>query len=398
MPRSRLIKLTLLLTSMMTMMAGAVVAPSLPQIKSVFIDHANIELLSRLVITLPALFIAIFSPIIGILADRFGRKKLLIGALMLYAVSGTSGYFLEDIYAILLGRAFLGIAVAGNITIISTLIGDYYQGEERYRYVGLQGAFMGVGGVVFLSLSGWVANIHWQAPFLIYLYAIPVLLLAMTFLYEPQSARQLTVNQTLAPPHYDKLLAWLICLLTFFAVAFFFMIPVQIPFLLQSNGVEDNSKYGYAIALSNLVAAIVASNYSRIIKYLSFRQLFQFAFVIMALGYLLISQAQSYAAVLWGLAVAGISMGMLMPSGNLWTMEIAPNAIRATLLGRVAMAIFIGQFLSPILFAPIISQVGISQAFLVVALLLIASAVVVQALKTILERYAKPTKSPTNLT
>ncbi len=104
-----LIKISLLLISMMTMMAGAVIAPSLPQIKQVFIDIENIDLLSRLIITLPALFIAIFSPLAGYLADRFGRKKLLLTSLVLYAIGGSSGYFVNDIYYILIGRSLLAL-------------------------------------------------------------------------------------------------------------------------------------------------------------------------------------------------------------------------------------------------------------------------------------------------
>ena len=118
-----LLKLSLLLTSMMTMMAGAIVAPSLPLISEVFKDVENIALLSRLVITLPALFIAVSAPIFGILTDKYGRKRLLLLSLALYAVSGTSGFLLNNIYALLVGRALLGLSV-GALTVCRERVFD----------------------------------------------------------------------------------------------------------------------------------------------------------------------------------------------------------------------------------------------------------------------------------
>jgi MFS family permease len=68
-------KATLLIGSTLTVMAGAIVAPALPQISREFADVPGIELLSRLVLTLPALFMGILAPLAGYLTDRAGRKK-----------------------------------------------------------------------------------------------------------------------------------------------------------------------------------------------------------------------------------------------------------------------------------------------------------------------------------
>jgi len=158
----------------MTMMAGAVVAPSLPQMSQHFANVPNAEILTRLIITLPALFIAIFSPINGWLIDKYGRKNILLFSYILYAVGGLSGFFLQDLHLILVGRAFLGIAVAGVMTCTVALIGDYYQGAERNGFMGYQGAFMSFGGVTFISVAGILADIDWQYPFLIYLFSLLV--------------------------------------------------------------------------------------------------------------------------------------------------------------------------------------------------------------------------------
>jgi len=78
------IKITLLLSSSLTIMAGATIAPSLPQIQQVFANNPQSEFLTKIILTIPALFIAMFSPVVGALIDRFGRLKLMLSSLILY--------------------------------------------------------------------------------------------------------------------------------------------------------------------------------------------------------------------------------------------------------------------------------------------------------------------------
>jgi len=380
MKNKSLLKLTLLLTSMMTMMAGAVVSPSLPQISKVFSEVKNIELLSRLIITLPAIFIALFSPIFGYLSDKLGRKKLLLLSLVCYSIGGVSGYFFNNIYYILVGRALLGISVGGIMTIATTLIGDYFKGNERNTFAGLQGAFMGFGGVVFISIAGWFADIHWQMPFLIYLFAIPVLILGFIYLYEPKQI--VTEVTTIDKSKYNKKLAFIIYILIFLGILFFYMIPVQIPFLLGDFGDISYSKIGYAIGISTLSSAIVSMNYGRIKAILSFKSILQIAFIIMGIGYLIIFFSESYFQVLIGLFTSGIGTGLLMPTGNLWIMSIAPEKIRGTLVGKVSMATYLGQFFSPILIQPIINNFNVEISFLCASISLSIIAIMLFSLKS----------------
>ncbi|MFC2129425.1 MFS transporter [Bacteroidota bacterium] len=370
-----LLKLSLLLTSMMTMMAGAIVAPTLPSISKVFSEVENIALLSRLVITLPALFIAISAPIFGILTDRYGRKKLLLISLVLYALSGTSGAYLENIYVILIGRAVLGIAVGGVMTIATALIGDYFKGDERNGFAGLQGAFMGVGGMVFIALAGILADVSWHTPFYIYLFSIPVLILGLIYLYEPEITRVVRENK-IKPESHNKKHALVIYLLAFTGIVFFYMVPVQIPFLIGGLDNVTNAQIGYAISLSTIPGSLAAMSYKYIKKVLTFRQIYQAALLMMGIGYLLISQSSGYTSIVMGLLVGGIGTGLLMPTGSLWIMSIAPDSIRGSLVGRLSMATFLGMFFSPIILQPLVNQYEVRGAFMAasICLFLITSA------------------------
>jgi MFS family permease len=182
---STLTKATLLLASTLTVMAGATIAPSLPQMQKHFADVDNVELWVRLVLTIPALFIALSSSLAGIAVDRLGRKPLLIFSAAVYGLAGGSGFVSNSLPTIIIGRALLGFAVAGIMVSATTLIADYYQGASRANFMGLQAAFMGFGGVVFLSARGFLADLNWRLPFLIYLFSWLLLPLMVRSLYEP---------------------------------------------------------------------------------------------------------------------------------------------------------------------------------------------------------------------
>lgn len=121
---STALKITLLFVATLTIMAGTTVAPSLPAIEQNFLSTANVGLLSRMVLTLPSVFVALCAPVAGMLADRFGRKRLLLGAILLYSLSGISGLFADSLAGLLVGRAFLGLAIGGIMTIGTALVGD----------------------------------------------------------------------------------------------------------------------------------------------------------------------------------------------------------------------------------------------------------------------------------
>ena len=72
-----LLRGTLLAASTLTIMAGATIAPGLPRMQAHFADVAQADLLVRLVLTIVALAVALFSPIAGWLADRSGKRKAL---------------------------------------------------------------------------------------------------------------------------------------------------------------------------------------------------------------------------------------------------------------------------------------------------------------------------------
>jgi MFS family permease len=247
------LKLTVLMVSSLTIMSVITISPALPAMSEDFSHIPNGQFLVQIVLTIPAFFIAITSPLVGLLIDRYGRLKILYGSMVLYAIAGTSGYYLDNIYHILISRAVLGVAVGMSMTIVITLIADYFEGEERRKFTGIQIAFMSMGGIVLVSLGGFLADISWRAPFAIYALSLVFLPMAVLYLYEPKLEKpiQLQMDPIKAPP-----LIWLLIINTMIMWILFFILPVHLPFHLKDLGVEKNSLIGIAVAFSTLFSAV----------------------------------------------------------------------------------------------------------------------------------------------
>ena len=356
--------ITLLFTSSMTVMAGATISPALPQIQQFFQNEPNSEFWVKLMLTLPGLFTAIGAPFAGLIIDRFGRKPLLTGAIILYGLAGGSGCILSSLTGLLIGRAFLGLAVGAIMTTSIALIADYYQGPKRNQVMGIQAAFMGYGGVVFLTLGGFLADISWRVPFSIYLSAFAFLPLVIFCLTEPQVEAQ--QNSVLLEEANAKLPVGTIALiyaLTFLTMVVFYMIPVQLPFYLKSLGQVSNTQTGLAIAASTLASAIVSMRYGKIKTHLSFTGVLICLYVLLGLGYVTISWAASYPFVLLGLVIAGSGLGLLLPNMNVWLNAKTPIASRGRVLGGLTTCMFLGQFCSPIVSQPIAQKIGLGVTY-----------------------------------
>lgn len=374
--RKGLRKATLLIASTLTVMSGAIIAPALPQISREFSDVPGVELLSRLVLTLPALFMAILAPLAGYFIDKTGRKTVLLVSLVLYAIAGTSGLYLDTLPAILVGRAFLGIAVGGLITAVITLIGDYFEGEERSRFVGTQAAFAGLGGLIFISSGGVLADVHWRMPFLIYISSLLVLFMAFLSIYEPLKNNQENADKNkggedaLITSVISPKVFWIYAI-AFFSAIVFYMIPVQMPFMLNSMEGISNTEIGFAIAFVNVASVTTSLNYNRIKRHLSFETIMGLVYVIVFSGFLVISYAQSYVMIIVGISISGLGFGMMMPNINLWLISSAPARMRGRLVGYLNSSLFLGMFLSPLAIQPLIKISTLYNSFLLMGVVML---------------------------
>ncbi|MDX2007114.1 MAG: MFS transporter [Meiothermus sp.] len=359
---SFVVRATLLAASMLTIMSGATIAPALPAMQERFKHEPGSELEVRLVLTIIGLAIAVFSPLVGWAADRYGRKPLLLFSLALYALAGVSGFFAQSVGQLLIGRVILGLAVAGTMNASSALIADYFQGAARNRFVGLQSAFTGFGGVVFLPLGGILAGLDWHYPFLVYLASLLILPTALAALYEPpkQAAQPGTAGSLPAS-------VWPLYLLAFAGMVLFYVGPANGPFRLQRDFGVSASQTGFLVAFMTLVTALTALQYSRVRSRLEFPQISGLGLLLMGLGWVVVGLAPGIPVVLLGFVLVGLGAGLHSPNISIWLMSLTRPDNRGRVLGGLTGAIFLGQFVSPILTQPLV-QFGLGTTFWAVGL------------------------------
>ena len=362
-PVSAVVRGVLLFSATLTIMAGATIAPSLPQMGKVFAEVPNSDVLVRLVLTITALAIALSAPLAGLFADRVGRRPLLIFSLALYAAAGVSGYFAPNLWLILAGRVLLGVGVAGVMTAGSALAADLFDGSRRAAFLGLQSAFTSFGGVLFLPLGGLLANLGWRDPFLVYLAALLILPFAVLAVREAARPAQPGAAQAGATGEPSGFRAALpVYLLGFISMVVFYMGPTQLPFYLQRFGISPSS-VGLVIAVSTLMGAFAALGYARLRARLSFPALAAASLALLGVGWVVVGTAHGVAQVILGLIFGGLGSGLAIPNLSVWIAGLATPAGRGRLLGGLTTAIFLGQFLSPLLSQPLSKLLGLGAVF-----------------------------------
>jgi MFS family permease len=370
--------ITLLLTSSMTVMAGATISPALPRIQEHFASGDQDQLWVKLLLTIPALFTAIGGAPSGVLIDRYGRRLPLAIAVLLYGVAGSSGLWLDSIGAMLVGRAFLGLSVAMVTTASAALIADYYQGPKRVKVIGTQAAAMGIGGIVFVLFGGLLSDVSWRLPFLIYLMAFAVLPLVWR-LPEPLVRRAEASTETSAGQAMPWMTIALLYALTFVTMLIFYMIPVQMPFYVQAMGFGGGKEAGIAIAMATLGSAAASIAYAKLKSNLSFTKVLMCLYFLMASGYGVIANASNYGLLLLGLVIAGLGLGLVLPNVNVWLNAKTPPEQRGKVLGGLTTCLFLGQFCSPLVVQPIARLVPMAGTYSLAAGVLFLLALLIAA-------------------
>ena len=340
---SSLVRVTLLVLSALTIMAGATIAPALPAMQIHFAGVPNAGLLVKLALTIVGLAIALSAPLAGVLSDRFGRRPVLLASLLLYAVGGASGLIVDSLGALLLGRVILGFAVAGTMTAAGALINDLFSGQARGKFLSQQAAFSSFGGALLLPLGGVLAGIGWRTPFALYLVALLLLPLVLRLPGGiPGNHLPTSVQEK---PRWGMI--GLIYGLALLYMVSFYLMPAQGPFLLRFLGMSPATT-GLILGGFTLVAAVTSLAYSRLTGRYDVRRVAALGLLLLGGGWMIVSQSGSLGGVLPGLLVGGLGSGLVFPNLYAWLADITPVAWRGRVTAGMSSAVFLGQFLSPL--------------------------------------------------
>ncbi|WP_443062257.1 MFS transporter [Streptomyces sp. NBC_00386] len=339
----RLPAVLLMAGSCLPILGAVLIAPVLPRMQDEFQHVPGSAALVPLVLTVPALSLAVLAPFAGVLVDRLGRKRLLVVATVLYALFGTAPLWLGSLVGILLSRVLVGVAEAAIMTCCTTLIGDYYSGRTRDRYLALQTMCASASATLFFVLGGALGSIGWRAPF--WLYAVGLLL-------APAMARVLpTPNPTAEPatagqhPFPLRRMAG-ICLLTVFGAMVFYTVPVEMAYLMDDLGVRSTGVVGAVTALASAATVLGSVLFTRLTD--RPRRRMPALFLLCAVGFLLMGATDHVALVIVGAVVNCVGTGLLLPSLLTLALSRLDFADRGRGTGLWTAAFFLGEFACPL--------------------------------------------------
>ncbi|WGK88112.1 MFS transporter [Pseudomonas migulae] len=349
--------LVLMLGSSLTIMGAVMIAPILPKLGAEFGPlNPRADLLVPLAVTGPALAIALCAPLAGWLADRVGRKALLVIATLLYAFLGAVPALLGDLLSIVVVRLLFGVAEAAVMTCCAALIADYWQGEERLRYINRQVVTIGLVGALFFVLGGALGEHSWRLPFLLYLLPLLLVPAMMKVLWEP--VRTQPSVETQGPERVAILPLMLGYLLILGGMVLSFVVPVQAPILLVGLGVTSSTLIGLSAGLSLLATLGGSLAWPMLRRRVGIAGTNAVLLLLLALGLWLLMSAQSYNEVLLALVIHGLGAGLLVPNVMAPVMEALSARTRGRGLGGFTACLYFGQFVSPLVVAVLGSFAG----------------------------------------
>lgn len=154
--------------------------PTLPSMTEVF--HTTTSLV-QMGLAASMLGLAIGQVFFGPLSDKFGRKSVLISAMVLFAVSTVASIYSPDINFFNVCRFLQGLGGSGGIVLSRSIATDCYSGRELAKMLAIIGAVNGIAPVTAPVIGGLVSEaIGWRGIFWI-LFAIGAVILAMCLLF-----------------------------------------------------------------------------------------------------------------------------------------------------------------------------------------------------------------------
>ncbi|MGY1691509.1 MFS transporter [Geodermatophilus sp. SYSU D01105] len=370
--------LVLLLSSCLGVLGSVLLAPVLPRIQDAFAGTPGVEALTPIVLTAPALVIGLTAMVAGRIVDRVGRKRLLVGALVAYAVAGTAPLWLDSLQLIVASRVLVGLTEAAIMTCCTTLLGDYFHGSQRERYFGLQVVFTTVAATVFFGLGGALGAQDWRTPFWLYAVSLPLAVLAARYVWQPTPVAR---TEQLPPMPWRRLAAPVG--VTLFGGLVFYVLIVELSFVLDGIGVESTGTIGAVSAIASLGTAVGGFLFARFAP-LGPAVTVPAAFALSGVGLVGLGLAGSVPMVVAFAVVTGFGNGLLLPSMLSWALGSLGFEQRGRGTGVWTSAMFIGQFVCPLVVLGLSGAIsGLGSALMVIGALAVVAAVGV--------RLARPT-------
>jgi len=344
-------------------MGVSIITPAFPKIvKELNISAKDVGLLIT-AFSFPGILL---TPFLGVVADRWGRKRIIIPFLMLFGIAGGLCFFIRDFKLLLILRLIQGIGAAplGSLTV--TIIGDLYSGKELVAAMGYNSSVRSIGSASYPAIGGALAMIGWHYPFILPVIAVPIGFLVLSTLKVPEPKNELHIREHLNIV-WKKLRSSQIVGLLVIGIIIFVMLfgsyMTCFPLLLGNSFGASSLIIGLIMASVSLIAAFTSSQLGKIIKLFSRKAILKMSFFLYALALLIIPFISQLRLFFIPVIIFGIAHGMSIPVIQALFAEAAPLKYRATFMSVSGMTFRVGQTLGPFLIGLVIGVWGIGGAF-----------------------------------
>jgi MFS family permease len=358
------VRIALLSLYTTTLLAGMAVSPLLPSLAEAFGQDG--EYFAKLFFTLPSIIVIPFLFISGSLSIFFSKKHIILTGLVLYIISGIGCFIFFDKYTLIFFRCLTGVAAGLVMPYSASLIAEYYQGKKRTQIFGQAGIISNIMGIILIILGGILVDIYWKLGFLVMLIAfLPLLLIKNNIkskgIYTSKKTYPLIFH------YHFKPVVFKICFIYCILASLIFVYFANVPFLIKQNQVGSPINAGIAQAFY-MFAALIANISMPKIKKRSLKWLIFIQLMLISIGFLMLGLLTSLKYIYIGSFFLGLGYGSI---GSLLVVLISENTSKLSRVNALAMltgAMYLGQFISPLLFTEIMIMLDITKysiAFLI---------------------------------
>jgi MFS family permease len=321
--------------------------PDLPVIARQF--HVPPEQIGLVItaLTLPGVVFVLF---FGVLADRYGRKVLMVPSLAIFGIAGGLIYWANDFFTIAALRMVQGVGSAILPSMSTMLIGDLFEEKDRLKMMGMNSAVLSVGTAFFPFVGGVLATVDWKTPFLAFWGVVPVALFMMVYFKEPK------VHKPSGMKAYFKMsLGHLLKKSTILAyatgLAIFILlyggILTYLTLFMDNRFHMDAYHIGLYIATASFATAWFAPFASRLEARFGVRLLFIAGFALFAVSFFSVLFVTRQEWIIASILVFGAAMGLTVPLLQNIVIGLAPFEHRGVMVSMLAMLIRLGQTVGP---------------------------------------------------
>lgn len=348
--------------TLMAVLGLASTTPAFPGIaKALDVPKDKIGLILTAFVA-PGLF---FTPILGILADRYGRKRIIVPSLFLFSIAGGMVGFARS-FDVLIALTFLqGIGAASLGALNVTLIGDFFK-EKRSAVMGYNNSIMSIGTAIYPVVGGFLAAYAWYYPFFLPFAGIPIAIFVWKYLDNDEPNSNTTIKdyfKTTFKILFEKKLFNLFFISVATFVLLFGIFLTYIPFVV-SDKFELGPKYiGFILLTMSGSTVIFSLLLGTLSKKYSNKIILSVAFVLYSISIYLMIEVDSYGLLFIPAIIYGMAQGINQPNIQSMLAGMAPDENRAVFMSLNRSVVQLGQASGPLLMGVIYSDFQLTGVF-----------------------------------